>query len=1266
MSQNTEVTFYPSVRQGYRPDAAFSADATSVSNAGKTSVTLDISGTGEAGTDTRQASMDLRLYGPGDITNVDHRQIVRTEPEPDTTEFPPNYFPLVEFDRPDLPWLFSPTTADDAGRNRPWLCLVCVPIDDGSVSYKPAGTGPCPVLQAPATMLPDPTESWAWAHAQLLGETTTESAELESRSTKTLSRLVCPINLAANTRYRACVVPTYEPGRRAGLGLDPYPDGRSSVSLAWEGDASIRLPVYFSWQFTTSAAGDFESLARELEPRQLGPNVGYRTVDVSNPGPEELKLAYEESTQTGTVGMGGALRSVGAEPDPYDGAMVDALRDLLNSPGTVLEETDFGALGPPLYGQWHAGIPNLEAEPERYDPERYYYPTWFNELNVDPRHRLAAGFGTLVVQENQDALMSSAWDQFGDVREANRLLRRAKLASAVLEPVHEKLSSYTTTRLLGMTAPVRATLFDEAEAQTVFGTLAKSDVSESVASTAFQRTLRSTGPLARRSGVSLDHGTLASAVESNALPTLGNGLAFDSTTPTTSADADLAGSPTSAGGQPSMIEDGTALDEGMGDDSAVPGAFSPTDADGPAEGAQTPFSANAVGNRPMQPPAPGTDRVRTALSSLESHCLSAEADVTALATAVGRDDADAIDRLLSRPPTVDERVVAISANTFEPLSRALAKFVATGERGDDVPLEAAERQLAMRDLHRESRRVERNVGEATTAVRSGTYEPPAVEQRLEQATAAIDAMLGVVSRLRSTVEQPSRLPAATSTSMHAMSADADGTALDIETATDMLVAPDDRSLEAVDFDSLRTTVMDELEPVPALAEHLGSRLRLPLLGRDDPVEEVLAAPLFDRPLSTRLAAMNQECFLPGAGQIPKNTVGVLETNPEFVEAFMVGANHEMARELRWRKYPTDRKGTYFRRFWDRRGDPEAKTAFESGETDAYDDITQIHTWDENELGVNSPEGTGATVVLLVKGELLRRYPNTDVFAAKAVADDPEDGSEADRVPALPNTHVTRDDGDEDVKFPVFRGTLGSDITFFGFDLTVEEALYAPYHETGEKADEGPDDHPDEGWFFCLQEPPAETRFGLDVGSNEDRAVPAGVTHASSSGGRTTETVARATAEQNDDFEHGWGALSWWHLVSDGTKPATVTHVDVDGSPPGAGDWAIEPETTWVNGLDATNPGSHDEDVYGANDAANWGRNAAHMARITWQRPVRVSIHADDMLPEGSRAGGTTVVDQLQPGVGPGLETAVEGLATSGGDGELPRVDIDPDSEGVSR
>ncbi|MCK4375466.1 MAG: hypothetical protein KAX19_09060, partial [Candidatus Brocadiae bacterium] len=57
-------------------------------------------------------------------------------------------------------------------------------------------------------------------------------------------------------------------------------------------------------------------------------------------------------------------------------------------------------------------------------------------------------------------------------------------------------------------------------------------------------------------------------------------------------------------------------------------------------------------------------------------------------------------------------------------------------------------------------------------------------------------------------------------------------------------------------------------------------------------------------------------LLPGLDTVPQNTLGLVRTNQRFLESYMVGLNHEMARELLWREYPTDQRGTYFRQFWD--------------------------------------------------------------------------------------------------------------------------------------------------------------------------------------------------------------------------------------------------------------------------------------------------------------------------------------------------------------
>ena len=85
-------------------------------------------------------------------------------------------------------------------------------------------------------------------------------------------------------------------------------------------------------------------------------------------------------------------------------------------------------------------------------------------------------------------------------------------------------------------------------------------------------------------------------------------------------------------------------------------------------------------------------------------------------------------------------------------------------------------------------------------------------------------------------------------------------------------------------------------------------------------------------------------------------------------------------------------------------------------------------------------------MLLIRGELLRRYPNTVIYAVRAVV---LGGKRVLSTVALDEVH------------PIFRGNLEPDVTFLGFALTPAEVIASP------------------GWFFVLQQQPTEPRFGMD-------------------------------------------------------------------------------------------------------------------------------------------------------------------------------------------
>lgn len=192
------------------------------------------------------------------------------------------------------------------------------------------------------------------------------------------------------------------------------------------------------------------------------------------------------------------------------------------------------------------------------------------------------------------------------------------------------------------------------------------------------------------------------------------------------------------------------------------------------------------------------------------------------------------------------------------------------------------------------------------------------------------------------------------------------------------------------------------------------------------LDRVMAYPTFPVAASDYLTAYDRTRFCPGVDTIPPDSLSLLESNPRFIAAFMAGLNHETNRELLWRGFPTDSRGTPFRHFWRR--------------LDGQDDIPPVHTWRLGTLAEQTTDPKG-NLVLLVRGELLRRYPNTIVVAMPAISDRQPD-----------HDHVIT---------PIFAGQFEPDVSFFGF----------PFNDAA--LTQGA------GMFFALMEPVTEPRFGLD-------------------------------------------------------------------------------------------------------------------------------------------------------------------------------------------
>jgi hypothetical protein len=430
----------------------------------------------------QQTAVDvaLRLYGPGDVTALDPRVVIRAYPPPPTADLEPNLLAFVEFDPPHLPWLFTPAAAGRNGRLRPWLVLVVVRPEAGA-QLRPAAGGSLPALVTPTAELPNLTESWAWAHAQAVQPDPDQPVAeiLADRPRQNLSRLVCPRRLQPDTRYLACVVPAFEVGRKAGLGQPVTAADERELAPAWTGDApQATLPVHYSWEFGTGSGGDFESLARRLVGRRVPDHVGRFPLRVDDQpfGVPELGARTFE----------GALVAVrDPSPPPVDAAFAEALRDVLNLNTTAGQPV----VTPPIYGSWQAAV---AAVPGDADP-----PHWLREVNLDPALRAAAGLGARVVRENQEQLVASAWNQLGDATAVTRLERRVDVTVATLESLLRRhVATMRTGLLVQLLGPAHPRL--RFPGGTLRAELARDGLPPSFSSPPFRRLQRPAGTLARR------------------------------------------------------------------------------------------------------------------------------------------------------------------------------------------------------------------------------------------------------------------------------------------------------------------------------------------------------------------------------------------------------------------------------------------------------------------------------------------------------------------------------------------------------------------------------------------------------------------------------------------------------------------------------------------------------------------------------------------------------------------------------------------------
>ena len=1096
-------SFLPWLRSGIaRTIAAADGDQTINSRASiQVALTLHGEPVGAAVPD-EPIGRPVELFGPGDVVGIDERAVVRTEPRNWITNFEPNYIPAIEFYDEDFPWRYTPA-APDASRLhlRPWIALVVLEEGEFDEGQNIAGR-PLPYIDvADATVFPPADELWAWSHVHVNRTLASNDAEFVSTDMNAVmprlqsvlaenpdlaySRIVCSRKLEENKPYHAFVVPVFETGRLAGLGLDP--DGAPHATFsAWEpyqdrADAQS-FPVYYRWYFRTSTQGDFEYLVRLLEPRPVDHRVGRRDLDVLYPDSNIPPI--DDPDLHGILRLGGALRvprislsePQRMEVDRYENwatpypkpfqeglaafiDLVDSYADTAPVDANVASglTTDRDPLVvPPLYLRWHALASRVLRN--RDGSLVPFSADWLHELNLDPRHRAAAAFGTRVIQTNQEDYVNDAWAQLGDILEANRRIRFAQIAKEVSTIWYERhlqpLRAVDPERAFGWLAPVQRHVL--ARGVTIRQLRTESRVEPAMTSVAFRR--------ATRPGTALMRALPAPAAEHR--------------------------------GQ--LLQRVNTGEVSPAPPKVTPPGVSTTDQ-----------IADAAG--PQGVPAVIVDALR-------------------------------------RWPWLPYVVLGLAA-----LALLLLLLLLPLGLGLAIALPVAGAVVvAAWWLWKTARAIRR-----ADTVREGNLTPAAVAQLphspdfvLTEPGAAFNP------RFDGTDSAEAERFKQALVDWHAL---AEAT----ETAA---ARPAPRTLDLRSLTATAVAAVDPQETIPRRTLHaidVPPRIRDLL---DDSFQEVMAYPRFDLPMYTPLADISSELFLPNVNLIEPNSITLLETNRKFIEAYMGGLNHEFARELLWREYMTDQRGSYFRQFWDVRS-ISTDGAPSEALRESLRDIAELHRWPRGTaLGEHPPNPVPGTreekVVLVIRGELLKKYPTAVVYAHHArwqPLTGPIDPSQERVLEELTDTEEDHPPLSK-VRTPLFEAKLEPDIYFFGFDLAAADAIGG----TGKN----PNDPP--GWFFVIKERPGDPRFGFDL--------------------------ERETGTEIETFND----LSWEDALPGGN----------------AGDYVRSGNLATIT-LQAPGAGEDEKLEQHADDlkVATAQPSSARWAYILYQAPVMVAVHAAEMLRE---------------------------------------------------
>ncbi|MGE8341124.1 MAG: hypothetical protein ACN6OI_08825 [Flavobacterium sp.] len=1074
---------------------------------------------------------EIQLYGPGDIVGIDSKAIVKTEPRNWITNFEPNYLPYIEFYEEDFPWRYTPARPFE-NRLRPWLTLVVLKEDefeDGqNMKDKPLPFFKLKSGKNTADIFPKSSELWAWAHVHVNtdlsngavantanSDTITDAINdlINKNPDNAYSRIICPRKLEPNIGYYAFLIPTFESGRLAGLDYE-IPSTLVASKCAWDDSNVSEFPYYHRWHFKTGNMGDFEYLVNLLQPKLADKSIGVRDIDVIHPGSNLPPINDPELHHI--LKLGGALRVPFDSMKPADKAIAKKYDEWDEHPYPH-QFTKAMAARINLSDDYSIAANTMEQVNfdagiiSEDDPTKGDPDPVITSPLYGTWHALQQRL--LKTSDSTDLPNNKNW-----IHELNldpRFRTAAGIGTKVIQKNQEEYMQAAWEQVGRVTEINNKFRFAQLALQ-----VSLKYYNKHLTPLITEKAFMFTSPVQKR--IIYKNLTVYQTISESTIPAVMTSGKFRSITRT-------------RGGFMKKLN------------------FSDT---------VTPYNLiDRINNGEVVVTPPKTDP-------------EGAINLTDLAEEMAPTDI---------PQLIVELLKKYKWFKFLPLLLLILLFLFmllfAASLSGSVVLGLIGAALVW--FYLKLKKWNNDVM-AATAVTQDSQTPAAVDH--------YPVSPGFVITLPRSTYTP------TTGSTDSEEAIKFKTALK-DAFTLISIKFPDPIRKPVDLKDLTTSVVSSLNPVITIPKRTHHSITIPARIATNMVEQfapVMVYPEIDIPMYKPLSEMSSELFLPNINLIEQNSITLLENNQKFIESYMVGINHEMSRELLWREYPTDQRGSYFRQFWDVQSflppQPESETSAQELR-EKLRDIPKIHEWSKintakvfpsqadsplkNELGQHNQRAliSGKTqLVLVIRGELLKKYPTAVIYAHKAdwgpdqtiipdqPAPKPRSVSE-ERIFAKLSAEEEKNPPQSIIKMPLFEAKVEPDIYFFGFDLDDEEAR-------GKLNPTSITDDP--GWFFVIKERPGELRFGLDI-----------------------EKAKNAAGEEKIV---NWNNLSWKDIQT------------ADGS-------CIEMNKTVTlktpNADDQENI-KHPDDVQ-----ARWSpdTNSAELAYILYQVPVLVGVHASRMLPK---------------------------------------------------